>query len=397
VCDGRCCLQEIRKGDGGDHAAAAGGTRRHRGRFEAPSEGEERRSLLRVEHDLVAIVVQDAERGSSHPRKSSDMRALVVNDGKVVVEQRPDPQPGEGEVLVRVHGAGLNRGDLMQRMGRYPAPPGSPPDIPGLEFAGEVIAHGTGGDALPLGSAVFGIVGGGAQAELVSVPVGQCTVVPDNVDVVAAGGIAEVFITAHDAMTTIAGATQGETMFVPAIGSGVGTAALQLGKAFGLTVVGSARTQDKLDRSRALGLDHALLAPRELDIDAFVQELADVAGPIDISLDLVGGPYLVAELRAAAPRGRIVQIGALTGYTPELESGQLMMKRLRLEGTVLRPRSREEKAAATAAFADDALGWFASGELVPVIGSVVPLDQGEDAYELLATDEVFGKVVLDCR
>jgi len=328
------------------------------------------------------------------------MRALVLTDGTVAIEERPDPVPGSGEVLVRVRGAGLNRGDLAQRSGFYPAPPGSPPDILGLEFSGEVLAHGpdvsTETGAPAIGTRVFGIVGGGASAELLVVPVGQCVPVPANLDLIDAGGIPETFITAHDAIITIAQAQPGEIMFVNAVGSGVGTSAVELGKAFGLTVIGSARTQDKLDRCVELGLDHGLLAPRELDVDTFAQELVDAAGPIDIALDLCGGPYVTAEMRAAARRGRIVQIGVLAGGAAQLDIGQLLFKNLRLQGTTLRPRSVEEKRAATAAFARDTLGWFATGELKPVIGSVIPLADGESAYQLLATDEVFGKIVLDC-
>ena len=238
------------------------------------------------------------------------MRALVLADGTVAIEERPDPVAGPGEVLVRVRGAGLNRGDLAQRMGLYPAPPGSPGDIMGLEFSGEVVGHGpdvgASGRAPAVGTRVCGIVGGGAEAELLVVPVGQCAVVPDNVDLLDAVGIPEAFITAHDALITIAQAQPREIMFVPAVGSGVGSAAVQLGKAFGLTTVGSARTQDKLDRCVALGLDHAILAPREVDIDAFAQQLVDAAGPIDVALDLVGGPYLSVEV----PRPRHGAVGS---------------------------------------------------------------------------------------
>ncbi len=270
------------------------------------------------------------------------MRALVVSDGRVGIEERPDPEPGDGEVLVRVHAAGLNRGDLAQRAGFYPAPPGSPADIPGLEFAGEVVAHGPGVDAPAIGARVFGIAGGGAQAELLTVPAGQCAAVPDPIDLVSAGAVPEVFMTAHDALVTIADARPGETMFVPAVGSGVGTAAVQLGRVLGLTVVGSARTPDKLDAATALGVDHGLLAPRELDPDTFAEQLTGAAGPIDVALDLVGGAYLTAEIRAAAPHGRIVLIGPMAGARTEIDVPQMMAKWLRVVGTVLRPRSAEQ-------------------------------------------------------
>ncbi|MFI5046470.1 MAG: zinc-binding dehydrogenase [Acidimicrobiia bacterium] len=324
------------------------------------------------------------------------MRALVVTDGHVRIEVRPDPEPGPGEVLVRVRAAGLNRADLAQRIGRYPAPPGSPADIPGLEFAGTVVGHGAGVAAPAMGTRVFGIVGGGAQAELLAVPVGQCAVVPDALDLVAAGGVPEAFLTAHDAMITISNARAGEVLFVSAAGSGVGTAAIQLGKAFGLTTVGSARTASKLDAAAALGLDHALLAPRELDPQAFAEQLVAAAGPVDIALDLVGGPYPAAEVIAAATRGRIVLIGSMAGVPPPLEIGWLMAKRLRIQGTVLRPRTLEEKADATRAFMRDALGFFADGSIGPVVAEVAPLADGDAAYDRLAADLVFGKILLDC-
>jgi len=324
------------------------------------------------------------------------VRALVVVGGRVQVESRPDPIPGPGEVLVRVHGAGLNRADLAQRLGRYPAPPGSPADVPGLEFAGEVVALGPDVALPPVGTRVFGVVGGGGQAELVTVPVGQCAVVPDLLELVPAGGVPEVFVTAHDALVTVCGGRAGEVMFVPAVGSGVGTAAVQLGRALGLATVGSARTPGKLDRARALGLDHALLAAGELDPVAFAEALVAAAGPIDVALDLVGGPYLAAEMRAAAPQGRIVLISSMGGARVELDIGLLMGKRLRVQGTVLRPRSAEQKAAATEAFVRDVVPLLADGRVQPVVAEALPLADAERAYELLAADAVFGKVVLDC-
>jgi NADPH:quinone reductase-like Zn-dependent oxidoreductase len=175
------------------------------------------------------------------------MRALTItDDSELRVEERPDPAPGPGEVLVRVHGAGLNRADLVQLAGFYAAPPGSPPDIPGLEFGGVVAALGPGVERPAVGERVFGIAGGGGQAELVAVPAEHCATVPASLDLVTAGGVPEVFVTAHDAMVTQAAIATGETMLVHAVGSGVGTAAVQLAKAMGCTVVGTALTVDKL-------------------------------------------------------------------------------------------------------------------------------------------------------
>ena len=323
------------------------------------------------------------------------MRALVIADQQVHVEERADPVPGPGEVLVRVHGAGLNRADLVQRAGFYAAPPGSPPDIPGLEFAGEVIGHGEGVAEPALGARVFGIAGGGGQAELISVPAVQGAPGPEALDLVAAGGVPEVFVTAHDALVTQAAMQPGEVLLVHAIGSGVGTAALQLGHAAGCTVVGTARTQDKLDQARALGLDHAVLAARELDPAALASDITDSAGAVDVVLELVGGDYLVTDLAVAGPRARIVLVGMMAGTRTQVDLGAMLMKRIRVFGTTLRGRPVDEKGAATAAFTRDVVPLLASGEVQPVIARRLPLEQGPDAYELLASDAVFGGIVLD--
>jgi putative PIG3 family NAD(P)H quinone oxidoreductase len=324
------------------------------------------------------------------------MRALVIADQQVRVEERPDPEPGPGEVLVRVHGAGLNRADLAQRAGFYQAPPGSPADIPGLEFAGEVVAHGVGVTEPPLGARVFGIAGGGGQAELLAVPATQCAPVPESIDLVTAGGVPEVFVTAHDALTTQAAMQPDEVVLVHAVGSGVGTAAVQLGRAAGCTVVGTARTAEKLEQAQTLGLDHAVLAARDLDPAALAADITDAVGAVDVVLELVGGDYLITDLAVTGLRGRIVLVGMMAGSRTNLDLGALLMKRIRVYGTTLRGRSVEEKAAATAGFARDVVPLLASGEIRPVIARTLPIDDGAAAYELLASDAVFGGIVLDC-
>jgi len=283
----------------------------------------------------------------------------------------------------------------VQRAGFYQAPPGSPPDIPGLEFAGEVVAHGDGVAEPAVGARVFGIAGGGGQAELLAVPASQCAPVPDAIDLVTAGGVPEVFATAHDALTTQAAMQPGEVLLVHAVGSGVGTAAVQLGRATGCTVVGTARTADKLEQARALGLDHAVLAARELDPAALAADITDAVGAVDVVLELVGGDYLVTDLAVTGPRGRIVLVGMMAGTRTNVDLGALLMKRIRVYGTTLRGRSIEEKAAATDGFTRDVVPLLASGEIVPVIARTLPLDEGPAAYELLASDAVFGGIVLD--
>ena len=326
------------------------------------------------------------------------MRAVTApGDGTLTVADRPVPDPAPNTVRVRVHGAGVNRADLLQRLGFYPAPPGVPADIPGLEFAGVVDQCGPGVVDLAVGDRVFGVTAGGAQAEFVIVPDRHCARVPDGLDLIAAGGVPEVFVTAHDAMRTRARLQPGEHVLVHAVGSGVGTAVVQLAKAFGCTVTGTARTESKLDAARALGLDHGIVAPRELEPLAFSQAIVDHGGPPDVVIDLVGGAYVTAEVTAIAPRGRIVIVGTLAGGMPALPLLGLMQKRAEMHGTVLRPRSVDDKAAATATFVDEVIPLLVDGRVRPVVDRVFPIDEAEAAYALVETDTTFGKVVLDAR
>jgi putative PIG3 family NAD(P)H quinone oxidoreductase len=330
------------------------------------------------------------------------MRAATIADRQIEIAERPTPVPGAGEALIRVHGAGLNRADLLQRVGGYPAPPGVPPDIPGLEFAGVVEAVGDGVRDLATGTRVFGIAGGGAQAEYVVVPAAHCATVPGGLDLVAMGGVPEAFVTAHDAMVTQAAVRTAEWVLVHAVGSGVGTAAVQLAKALGARVVGTARTESKLDRCRALGLDHGIVPPTTadggLDGDALAWQIVEVTGGgTHVALDLVGGAYVAVDIAAAAPKGRVVLIGTMAGASATVSVLSVMAKRLRIVGTVLRSRDEHEKADATSAFARDVVPLLAHGTVEPVIDAVFPLDRAADAYELLASDSTFGKVVLDCR
>jgi putative PIG3 family NAD(P)H quinone oxidoreductase len=320
------------------------------------------------------------------------MRALTIAAGRLEIAERPRPEPGPGQVLVRVAGAGLNRADLLQAAGRYPAPPGVPADIPGMEFAGVIDAT---------GERVCGIVGGGAQAEYLVVHASHCAPVPDDLDLVTMGGVPEAFITAHDAMVTQARLQTDEWVLIDAVGSGVGTSALQLAKALGARVVGTARTEAKLDRCRALGLDIALVPSTTedgtLDADALAWSIVEATGNgVDVVLDLVGGDYVAAAVNAAAPRGRIVCIGMMAGARSTVTFGSVLAKRLTIFGTVLRPRSVEEKADATNAFVRDVIPLLASGTISPVVEQVLPLDRAVDAYELLSSDTTFGKVILDC-
>jgi putative PIG3 family NAD(P)H quinone oxidoreductase len=319
---------------------------------------------------------------------------VFPGDGSIEIAERPRPEPGPGEVRVRVHGAGVNRADLVQQRGFYPAPPGVPADVPGLEFAGEVAALGDGVDSLAVGDRVFGVVGGGAQAEELVVHASNCALVPERFDLVVAGGVPEVFVTAHDAMRTRAGLAMGDHVIVHAVGSGVGTAAMQLAKAFGCTVTGTARTQGKLDRARDLGLDHGVRPASPFDALALAQALEAAGGLAQVTIDMVGGPYVPVDIAASTIGGQIVIVGTLAGGSVELPLFSLMAKRAALHGTLLRPRTTEEKAAATAAFVAEVVPLLEAGRVEPVVEAVFPLDQAADAYALVQSDATFGKVIL---
>jgi NADPH2:quinone reductase len=332
------------------------------------------------------------------------MRAVTVaGNDRLEVRDHPDPLPGEGEVVVRVAGAGVNRADLLQKAGLYPAPPGSPADIPGLEFAGTVEVAGEGVDPGLEGRAVFGICGGGGQAERLAVPAGQCAIVPPGLDPVVAGGVPEVFVTAHDAMVTRAAVQPGEWVLVHAVGSGVGTAAVQLAVALGARVVGTARHADKLERAALLGMEAGIAAPTAtgggLDVPALTRAIRDATGGAgaDVVLDLVGGPYVEADVAAAAMCSRIVLVGTLAGGHATLNVLTAMQRRLSIHGTVLRPRSVDEKSAAVGAFARDVVPLLASGTITPVVDATFPLSEATAAYARVASNETFGKVILDCR
>jgi putative PIG3 family NAD(P)H quinone oxidoreductase len=326
----------------------------------------------------------------------------VVEGGRLEVVERDLPVPAADEVLVRVHGAGVNRADLLQRIGLYPAPPGVPADIPGLEFAGLVEAVGADVEHVGVGATVFGIVGGGAQAEYLTTKAVHCALVPAGLDLVAMGGVPEAFMTAHDAMVTQAHVAAGEWVLVHAVGSGVGTAAVQLAEALGAPVVGTARSTSKLGRCTGLGLDVGIVPPQRddgtLDVDALATQVVDAThGGANVTLDLVGGTYVEADIAAAATLGRIVLIGALAGGNANLRVHVVMSKRLSIIGTMLRSRSVAEKAAATRAFEADVVPLLEREVISPVIDSVFPIEKATDAYDLVASDATFGKVILDCR
>src|SRR5258706_1017218 len=301
------------------------------------------------------------------------MRAIVITKpgGPEVLELRdvPTPQASRGEVRVRVRATAINRADLLQRMGAYPAPSDSPPDIPGLEFAGEVAALGPGVERLAVGDRVFGLVGGGGYSEAVVAHERTLAMIPAGLSFEEAAAVPEAFITAHDAIVGQAGLRGGETLLVHAVGSGVGTAAVQLGRALGVFVIGTARTADKLERARPLGMAAGVVAEGGKFADAVRKH-----GEPNVVLELVGGPYLDEDIKAVGVLGRIVLVGLLAGGRTEVDLGGILRKRLRVFGTVLRARPLEEKIAVMRTFETQVVPMLQRGLIAPVIDTVMDLD-----------------------
>ncbi len=328
------------------------------------------------------------------------MRAVVITGpgGPEVLAVRnvPDPPlPGGDQVLVRVRAAGVNRADILQRRGEYPAPPGSPRDIPGLEFAGEVEVVGSAVQRWRRGRRVMGIVGGGAQAEYVLVSEGALAEIPESLDWAEAAALPEVFITAHDALFTQGGLQVGETVLIHAAASGVGTAAVQLAHAAGCLVFGTSRSAGKLEQARALGLDEAIVVPAD-NPGVFAEQLLDATGGLGVHviLDLVGAPYFAANLNALAPLGRLICVGMTAGSEARVDMSVLLRKRLRVMGTMLRGRAPGEKAAAVRRFADQVLPLVRCGMLKAVIDSTFKAGEVAQAHKRLEQNGTFGKVIL---
>jgi putative PIG3 family NAD(P)H quinone oxidoreductase len=323
------------------------------------------------------------------------MRAIAITKpgGPEVLTlvDRPAPEPSRGEVRVRVRATAVNRADLLQRMGFYPAPPDAPADIPGLEIAGEIEALGPGATRFSVGDRVFGLVGGGGYAEAIVSHERELAKMPDGMSFEDGAAVVEAFVTAHDAIVTQAGLKSGEPLLVHAVGSGVGTAAAQLGRAMGAFVIGTARTKDKLDRARALGMDVGIAASGGVFADAVRAAHPDGAAVV---LDLVGGSYFAESLRCTQQLGRIVLVGLMAGSKTQVELDLVLRKRLRIFGTVLRSRPLEEKIAAMRAFETQVVPLLARGTVRPVVDCVMPLTDAGKAHERMASNAGFGKIVL---
>jgi NADPH2:quinone reductase len=311
------------------------------------------------------------------------MQAVVIDHGELRVEERPDPVLGDTEVLVAVRAAGLNGADMLQRHGRYAAPPGSPPDIPGLELAGEVVGTGRQVTAAQWGDRVMALVGGGAQATMAVVDESHLLAVPASVSWAEAGGFPEVFTTAYDALFTRCGLSVGDRLLVTGAAGGVGAAAVQLGAATGATVVASVRDPERREEVAALGA-HEVIGSDDLAAH----------GPYDVVLELVGAPSLLQTFDALSTGARIAVIGVSAGSRIELDLLALMQSRSTIGGSTLRARSRAEKAAVTDAVRAHVLPLLAQGRIrVPVLATF-PFAEAEAAYARFAAGSKLGKIVL---
>ncbi len=324
------------------------------------------------------------------------MRAAVITEpgGPEVLKVRelPDPVPGPDDILVDIKASALNRADTMQRQGGYPAPPGSPDDIPGLEFSGVVLEAGANVADLSPGDRVFGLLGGGGYASRVVTHSRMAMRIPDNLDFVQAAAVPEVFFTAYDALFNHCELSMGESVLVHAAGSGVGTAAVQLAHNSGACVFGTAGSADKLQGAKELGMDVGINY-REQDFSEVVREHTGGAG-VDVLLDVIGADYWDRNVASLALRGRLVLVGTMGGGAVQVKLGPVMFKRLRVHGTVLRSRPIEEKIALTNQIKRHVLPLIASGAIKPVVDSIYPLEDAAGAHRLMEGNTNFGKIIL---
>lgn len=304
-------------------------------------------------------------------------------------------RPGPGELLVEVAAAGLNRADTLQRRGLYPAPQGAPANVPGLEFAGTVAEVGAGVSEFAVADQVMGIVGGGGMASHLVVHAREAIRVPRGMSLSDAAAIPEVFLTAYDALFVQAGLGMGQTVLLHAIGSGIGTAALQLARAASAQPIGTSRTADKLERCAALGLakEDGIAVAADKRFAEQVRSRTNGRGA-DVILDTVGAAYLSENVAALAMQGTLVVIGLMGGASAELALSGLLAKRARVQGSVLRSRPLEEKAALAQAFSRAALPLFERGALRPVVDCVMPMAEVRQAHQRMERNETFGKIVL---
>ena len=324
------------------------------------------------------------------------MRAAVITEpggpDVLKVMEADDPVPGPEDVLVDVKASALNRADLLQREGSYPAPPGSPADIPGLEFAGVVLEAGDRVIGMSKGDRVFGLLGGGGYASRTVTHHRMAVPIPDGWDFIQAAATPEVYFTAYDALFNRGNLQMGEKVLVHAAGSGVGTAAVQLAHHAGAFVFGTAGSAEKLAGAAKLGMDVGINYHDE-DFAAVVKEHTGGTG-VDVLIDFIGAPYWDQNIASMAVLGRLVEVGLMGGSRVEVDLGRLMGKRLQVTGTGLRGRSLEEKLALTAQFKRHVLPHLASGSMKPIVDRTFPLEEVAEAHRYMETNANFGKIVL---
>ena len=318
------------------------------------------------------------------------MQAIIVEGGKGPAEalklaEIPRPKPAPGEILIRIRAAGLNRADTLQRQGNYPPPPGAPDTI-GLECAGEVVVA---AGRWKVGDRVCALLGGGGYAEYVAVDARHALPIPDGMDFIQAAALPETVLTVWVNVFEHASLKPGETLLVHGGGSGIGTTAIQMGKAYGATVIATARGPTKAAAAKALGADVA--------IDAEAQDFAEAVkaqGGCDVVLEMIGGDYFPKSLDAVRAKGRIVYIGAQAGTQVTLNIGKLMLKQAVVTGSTLRGRAADEKARITAAVEATAWPWIVAGKVKPQVHAAFPLAEAAAAHQALESGAVIGKVIL---
>lgn len=311
----------------------------------------------------------------------------------VGINEVETPRPSRNEALIRVRAAGVNRADLLQAAGRYPPPENYSPNMPGLEFAGEIVELGAEASGFAVGDRVFGITTGHGQAEFVVSHPSLLAAIPDNLSYTEAGGIPEVYITAHDAVFTQSCLKGGETLLIHAAASGVGMAALDLAKAAGAKVIGTSRTADKIEKLADLGLEHGIVTTD----GKFAEHVLDITNGkgVDVILDLVGAGYFTENIASIAQKGRLSVVGLTSGTKAEIDLGSILRKRATIRGTTLRARPFEEKAAANENFIREVIPLLDSGEVRPHLDRAFKLEDACEAYGYLASNKSFGKVVIE--
>ncbi len=321
------------------------------------------------------------------------MRVIEIAGGKgpasaLHIAERPDPVAMAGEILIKVRAAGVNRPDIVQRNGFYPAPAGAS-DVLGLEVAGEVVAVGDGVERWSVGDRVCALLGGGGYAELVTVDARHALPVPDGLSFEETAALPETAFTVFTNVFEGGALKSGETLLIHGATSGIGVMAIQMAKAAGARVIATSRTKAKAEAAKALGAD--------ISLDASSQDLAEeikAAGGVDVVLDMVGAAYADLNLKALKERGRWVVIASLTGTKAEIDLQRIMLKKLVLTGSTLRSRPADEKARLTAAVEQTVWPWVSSGQIKARIHERFPLDQADKAHASLEAGDHIGKIVL---